>query len=319
MIDTKGMFQEECSLYRTAKDRQGIGTIKVADFLFGGRWREQVMQLRAMIAQYGAVEAKKRPEYKALKQSLPGATLSGLFSVRRTDSLIKHTGYLVLDIDKGDNEDVSNPVNIAMSLRFRPEVACYMKSCSGTGLFALVRLAYPEKHKEQFAALFEEYKALGITLDKACSDITRIRFASYDDEPYINEHCVPYRGIYVPPKLPVSKTHLNHDADLTLKKVDAVVRKIECNAIDVTGSYKDAVSLGMALHTLGPIGKHYWQRLLFFRGPEHSWGHTQREIDETWARFNDGHAGAITIASFFFLCAQYGIEVKWSKELRRFV
>ena len=83
------MFTERCSLYANAKDRQGIGTVEMREFLFTDRWKPQVSKLRELIAEHGAAAAKTMPEYQALKRQLPGATLSGEFRVRRGDALAR--------------------------------------------------------------------------------------------------------------------------------------------------------------------------------------------------------------------------------------
>ncbi|HBF04973.1 MAG TPA: hypothetical protein DDW28_02325 [Prevotella sp.] len=216
------MFEEICSIYESAKDAQGrfvdretgecIQQMSIREFCLTDRWKPHVERLRAMRQEYGD-KAKRMPEYIETKKMLPGATLSGLFSLyedvslthpgqmvmvsRRETHLKQHTGWLAIDIDLQDNEQLSNFENIKMVARFRPEIGLLMRSCSGTGYFGLVRLAYPDKHKEQFKALLRDYAALGIVLDKQCGNIGRVRFASWDDAAhiYINENVQPYRGM----------------------------------------------------------------------------------------------------------------------------
>lgn len=218
------MFEEVCSIYSDALDNYGhyvdmetgeiIQQMTIRDFCLTDRFRPQVEKLRQMRAVFGS-KAKSMPEYIATKKQLPGATLSGLFAIyddectrrdgtkfiapvsRRETHLQQHTGWLAIDIDLADNQNLSNFDNIRMICRFRPEIALLMRSCSGTGYFGLVRLAYPERHKEQFKALLNEYAAIGITLDKQCGNIGRVRFASWDDPAhiYINERAQPYKGI----------------------------------------------------------------------------------------------------------------------------
>ena len=216
------MFDEICSIYRDAKDALGryvdmetgecITQMSIREFCLTDRWKPYVEKLRAMRQQYGSA-AKKMPEYVDTKKMLPGATLSGLFATYEDDSLThpgqrvmvsrreshlqKHTGWLAIDIDLQDNQQLTNFENIRMVARFRPEIGLLMRSCSGTGLFGLVRLAYPEHHKEQFKAILKEYAALGIVLDKQCGNIGRVRFASWDDADhiYINNNVQPYQGL----------------------------------------------------------------------------------------------------------------------------
>ena len=216
------MFDEICSIYRDAKDALGryvdmetgecITQMSIREFCLTDRWKPYVEKLRAMRQQYGSA-AKKMPEYVDTKKMLPGATLSGLFATYEDDSLThpgqrvmvsrreshlqKHTGWLAIDIDLQDNQQLTNFENIRMVARFRPEIGLLMRSCSGTGLFGLVRLAYPDRHKEQFKAILKEYAALGIVLDKQCGNIGRVRFASWDDADhiYINNNVQPYQGL----------------------------------------------------------------------------------------------------------------------------
>lgn len=218
------MFNEICSIYADALDNVGrfvdqetgkcIQQMSIREFCLTDRWEPYVERLRTMRKEFGP-KAKKMEEYIRTKKKLPGATLSGLFSIwddecmrkdgskfiapvsRRETHLQQHTGWLAIDIDFDDNQQLSNFDNIRMVCQFRPEIALLMRSCSGTGYFGLVRLAYPEKHKEQFKALLKEYAAIGITLDKQCGNIGRVRFASWDNAEhiYINKMAIAYKGI----------------------------------------------------------------------------------------------------------------------------
>lgn len=302
------IFDVECSVYRSAKDRVGIGSMSVRDFLLGERWKEPVMKLRSMVAEYGPLEAKKHEDYKSTKLQLPGATLSGLFSRRKGDCLIKHTGFLAIDIDLGDNVSIGNFDTILRTLRHRTEVALYMRSCSGTGYFALVPLAYPDHHKEQFRALQKEYAAMGIVIDNACSDITRIRFASYDDQPYINEHSVPYMGVdlgkqTLAPRAAVYGGRVD-SMDEQAKAVDALVAKLEAYHIDITDSYNDWFRVGFALANLpSPIG-----RQMFHRVSAICKKYNPQECDKKFDTLQ--RPEKIGIGTFFHICEDYGVTLK---------
>jgi hypothetical protein len=297
------MFEEICSIYADALDNVGryvdhdtgecIQQMTIRDFCLTDRWRLEVEHLRAMRRQYGS-KAKKMQEYIDTKKRLPGATLSGLFAVwddecvrkdgsiffapvsRRETHLRQHTGWLAIDIDLADNVQLSDFENIRMVCRFRPEVALLMRSCSGTGYFGLVRLAYPERHKEQFKALIREYAALGITLDKQCGNIGRVRFASWDapEHIYINTQAVAYTGVYVeqtalsqrstgydryasgypgggyngmPNGHQKSSTEFWADQRAQDRLLELVVKAIASQRINITESYEDWCKVGWAL------------------------------------------------------------------------
>ena len=298
----------KCSVYRSAKDRIGTGDMTIAEFLLGERWKEPVLRLRDMVAEYGPLEAKKHEDYKLTKQQLPGATLSGLFSRRKGDCLIQHTGFVAIDIDLGDNTSIGNFGTILRTLRHRAEVAMYMRSCSGTGYFALIPLAYPEHHKEQFRALQKEYAAMGIVLDNACSDITRIRFASYDEHPYVNEQAIPYMGVdlgsqTLAPRAAVYGGHVD-SMDSKVQAVETLVSKLEMHHIDITDSYNDWYRIGFALANLPtPIG-----RQMFHRVSAICKKYNPQECDKKFDTLQ--RPEKIGLGTFFHICEDYGITLK---------
>lgn len=302
------IFDVKCSVYRSAKDRIGTGDMTIAEFLLGERWKEPVLRLRDMVAEYGPLEAKKHEDYKLTKQHLPGATLSGLFSRRKGDCLIQHTGFVAIDIDLGDNTSIGNFGTILRTLRHRAEVAMYMRSCSGTGYFALIPLAYPEHHKEQFRALQKEYAAMGIVLDNACSDITRIRFASYDEHPYVNEQAIPYMGVdlgsqTLAPRAAVYGGHVD-SMDSKVQAVETLVSKLEMHHIDITDSYNDWYRIGFALANLpNPIG-----RQMFHRVSAICKKYNPQECDKKFDTLQ--RPEKIGLGTFFHICEDYGITLK---------
>lgn len=302
------IFDVKCSVYRSAKDRIGTGDMSIAEFLLGERWKEPVLRLREMVAEYGPLEAKKHEDYKLTKQQFPGATLSGLFSRRKGDCLIQHTGFVAIDIDLGDNTSIGNFGTILRTLRHRAEVAMYMRSCSGTGYFALIPLAYPEHHKEQFRALQKEYAAMGIVLDNACSDITRIRFASYDEHPYVNEQAIPYMGVdlgsqTLAPRAAVYGGHVD-SMDSKVQAVETLVSKLEMHHIDITDSYNDWYRIGFALANLpNPIG-----RQMFHRVSAICKKYNPQECDKKFDTLQ--RPEKIGLGTFFHICEDYGITLK---------
>ena len=301
------MFDEICSVYESAQDAQGrfvdretgecIQQMSIREFCLTDIWKPYVQRLRAMRQELGS-KAKKMPEYIEAKKMLPGATLSGLFALYEDDSLThpgqrvmvsrrerhlkQHTGWLAIDIDLADNMQMSNFENVRMICRFRPEIALLMWSCSGSGYFGLVKLAYPERHKEQFKALLKEYAAIGITLDKACSNIGRVRFASWDDPEhiYINENVVPYKGLEGEQSQLVSlasrQTYRSHHENVGYRTednshfweqqraqdrlIEVIVQELVGNHRNIAESYDEWVKVGWALRS-HPYGIHLFHQL----------------------------------------------------------
>lgn len=290
------MFDEVCSIYESAQDAYGrfvdretgecIQQMTIREFCLTDRWKPYVQRLRAMRQEFGS-KAKKMPEYIDTKKHLPGATLSGLFALYEDDSLThpgqrvmvsrreshlkQHTGWLAIDIDLQDNLQITDFESIFKLARFRPEIGLMMRSCSGTGYFGLVRLAYPERHKDQFKALLKEYAAIGIMLDKACSNIGRVRFASWDDPEhiYINENVVPYKGLEEEQSQLISlasrQAYRSNRANAEYqvegnsnfweqrrvqdRLIEVIVQELVGNHRNITESYEDWVKAGWALRS----------------------------------------------------------------------
>ena len=339
------MFDEICSIYKDAHDAKGkfvdqetgecITQMSIREFCLTDRWKPYVQHLRAMRKEYGS-KAKQMPEYIKTKKKLPGATLSGLFALYEDDSLThpgqrvmvsrreshlkQHTGWLAIDIDLQDNLQITDFESILKVARFRPEIGLLMRSCSGTGYFGLVRLAYPERHKDQFKALFKEYAAIGIMLDKACSNIGRVRFASWDDPEhiYINEKAIPYKGLDAgETQILLADTSHRHqpgryskgpdNCDIIYLKASRLVSKIEACGVDIMGCYDEWVRCGMALHDVSALyGYDMWKRVSRFRPAEASHGHKDSDFSSRWAGFANSRVRAET---FFWMCKQSNIEL----------
>lgn len=297
------MFEEQCSIYADALDNIGryvdhetgkcVQQMSIREFCLTDRWKSYVEHLRALRQKYGFA-AKKMQSYIDCKKHLPGATLSALFAIwpdectrkdgtkftasvsRRETHLQQHTGWLAIDIDLADNEHLSNYDNVRTVCQFRPEIALLMRSCSGSGYFGLIRLAYPDKHKAQFKALLREYAALGITIDKQCGNIGRVRFASWDDPEriYINEQACAYMGITE--EMPLTPTYHKpclqspfgnqqasfawSDQRVQDRLVEILVKKIVEQGVNITEDYGDWCKVGWALK-FHPYGEQLFHQL----------------------------------------------------------
>ena len=202
---------------------------------------------------------------------------------RRETHLYQHTGWLAIDIDLQDNQQLTSFENIRMVARFRPEIGLLMRSCSGTGYFGLVRLAYPDRHKEQFKAILKEYAALGIVLDKQCGNIGRVRFASWDDADhiYINNNVQPYQGLatdepqVIPQARPMYRQSQSNastayggsdnsafwnDPRTQDRIIELIVKALVNRRINITESYDEWTKAGWALKA-HPYGERLFHEL----------------------------------------------------------
>lgn len=298
------IFDRQISVYNGVTDK--VGTITyLRSFLYSKRHISRILDLRA------ETDDARR---KAIKLSLPMATVSGVFSPsRKAEHLQAHSGYICLDIDGKDNPEVKL-TKVREVLCSRPEVAYAGLSVGGNGMFAILPLAWPDRHGEQFDALVEEFwKEYGIRLDPSCRDVCRLRALSYDENPYVNEAAVPYEGMKV---FELERPTLEPGFVLPNQtKVDRCVEKIEQSGIDITNSYNDWYRIGMALAELGETGRYYFHAV----SRQYS-GYKYAEADKKFTdclrripRSGMGGRGPVGLATFFSVCLDYGITYRKEK------
>ena len=159
-------------------------------FLTSRKYRETVERIRAI---------EDKAERDKLKATLPAITPSGVFSYRAADCLMEHSGLICLDIDLKGNEAIGNFFELKEQLVKIPNVAFCIKSVSGKGYAVGIPLAYPERHGQHFDALKRIFERLGIQIDKACRDVSRLRGYSYDEDIYLNDNAKVFT-LYDEPK-----------------------------------------------------------------------------------------------------------------------
>jgi len=157
-----------------------------------GRWAAEVLAVRALAADTKA--------YAKAKRALPGFTTSGTFSARADGKLLTHSGLLCLDID---NKEANVGIDLA-AVRQAVEADSYTyavaASTGGVGFFVLVPIP-PDDHKGSFRALAAYYlSAYGLTVDSSCSNVSRLRFVSYDPALYLNEGAVTFEETLAEPR-----------------------------------------------------------------------------------------------------------------------
>lgn len=294
------IFDTKISCYSNVTDTTGK-EITLRDFLFCDQYKVQIEQLRAMA---------NEEERKRLKRQLPLATISGTFApTRRAENLVAHSHLLCIDIDKKDNLDVPWFDSLHNEWHNVPQILYAAHSVGGEGWFAIFRIAYPEKHREQFEALRRDFAREGLTIDRSCSDVSRMRIISYDPEPYVNEQATLYNKVWVEPK-PKARMPFRYDnsgGDLT--NVEKCCQTVARSGIDITTTYDDWFHVGAALASLGERGRSLFHMVSAQNG-QYKPEETDRKFDNFLRNVNN-----ISIGSFFHICDKYGIS--WREELPR--
>jgi hypothetical protein len=180
------ILNTQVSWFKDYYNTEPGGTVSLIQWLQSKKLQQQVEAIRAL---------PTKAQRDAAKSKLPAITPSGIFSARNSQSLIKHSDIICIDIDKTGNEAIENYSDLKKELCNLKQVAYCGASVSGTGFFLIIPLAYPDRHKEQFQALKNEFWKWGIVIDKSCGNIDRLRGASFDADAHYNHDALPYTGL----------------------------------------------------------------------------------------------------------------------------
>lgn len=141
------------------------------EYIKNGRWVNKIHQLRQ-----ATLEADKK-RYKA---HLPSICWSGTFPQRFDEKITKHSGLVILDFDHIENLKEFKEKICKDEFTYSAFI-----SPSGDGLKVLVKIPpVIEDHEKHYMALIKKYPSL----DTTSKNISRVCFASYDPEIYVNEN-----------------------------------------------------------------------------------------------------------------------------------
>jgi hypothetical protein len=167
-----------------------------------------------------------------IKATLPAITPSGRFTHRAKEGLIRHSGFIQVDIDQKGNETISNYSDLKKELCKLPTIAYCGKSVSGKGFWCLIPIEFPEKHQQYFQFIEKWFKEKGLTIDPAPKSVASLRGYSYDPDAYFNHAATPLKKFYVEP---VKKKKALH-----FKKAEGnVFHQANRFAIRKTGEFRD--------------------------------------------------------------------------------
>lgn len=288
----KDIFDTEISIYNGMFDVYGT-TCKLRAFLLDKKHIPEIERLRSL---------PTKEERNEIKKKLPQACISGVFSpTRKAENLVTHSGLICVDIDQQDNQDIENWSELKQELSKLPQVAYISLSVSGNGYFLIIPLRYPDYHKQQFEQLKRDFEKMGIVIDRACGDVSRMRCLSYDAGPYINAEAIPYEGYYVELR-PIVNYQCTRDD--VLGKVTKCCERIETNCIDITGDYQSWFTVGCALASLGENGRQFFH-VCSSQNPTYKYAECDKKFTNLLR--TGKHIG---IGSFFEICKDYGITFK---------
>jgi hypothetical protein len=248
---------------------------------------------------YPVRNAKTDKERKEAKAKAPYITVSGTFTQRKNDAIIKHSGLIAIDFDH--LEDIGDAFNLLINDVYSFAV---FRSISGTGICVIVKID-GKKHAEAFEGL-EQYYWLNykLQLDRACKDVSRPRYLSYDPDLFLNEKSEIFKK-YLPKPTKEEVKFIT-----TFKKSDHYQNKFErilySINFDITKEYNVWIKLGYAIYSeYGEAGLDYYQYLSQFY-PDYNSVETEEKYKSFYGKDSNNKA---CIASFYFECLRNGISI----------
>jgi hypothetical protein len=245
-----------------------------------------------------------------LKEGLPCFTPSGTFANRRSDGLISHSGLLSFDIDANDNPglDAQSAPEVRDAIGKFSNVGYCALSASGAGVWGVVLIEEPARHTEYFDALKADFLKWGVVIDRACRDVSRLRYWSHDPDAIIKPDARPYQlrpkdEVYTfEPYRPKYTTQANDEAD----RMEAIITQIESAHADITGDYQTWFSLACSIASqFGEAGRDYWHRISQY-GPTYQQGEADRQYNHVLKMPRNGY----TLGTFYRQAEAHGFTFK---------
>ena len=268
-------------------------TVPLRKLLATDHFAERVAQVRA------ETDKDKR---KVLKELMPAFTPSATCSIRNEGGVLQHNGLLSFDIDLKDNLHIRNYTKLKSQLKNIIHMAYCGLSVSGTGVWGLIPISQPEKHKAHFRALKEDFASIGIVLDSAPSSPVSLRIVSYDPEGYFNDDAVPYERVYKPKKRKAIQRTINADND----RIGDLLDYIKTTSTDLTSTYEAWTSAAFAIAgEYGEGGRDYFHVV--------SCNHSEydpQQCDNKYTNALRTGTGRVSIGTLYYLAKETGYETK---------
>lgn len=280
------------------RDDSDMTILKFLHAVKEGYWREKIESIRACTT---------KTEKDRLKKRLPAISTSGVFKDRRKpENLLQHSGFICIDFDGIPDMDKA-----VEQLQNDEYTFALFKSAGGKGLACFVKIdTDPHKHKGAFRRLSDHYSSrYQLFADKRCSDITRLRFASWDADLYHNPDAKKWTKTAVA-MLERQEAKLNLNIVATPSDVEAILEQIESRHIDMTSNYDDWIAIGFALvDGFGESGREIYHRVSAI-DPRYDPEQTNRKYTNFINTYKDS---GIKIGRFYNICISNGIQVNSEK------
>jgi hypothetical protein len=231
------------------------------------------------------------------KQKLPCITTSGIFSERKEDKLLHHSGFMCIDLDAKD-QVVSFDIE---AIKKDAYVYALHQSVGGFG-YAVFFKINPEKHKESYLGLekyfLDNYKLI---VDPAPKNVCSLRYVSYDPHLYQNDKAKTFKN-YI--KKEIKKDTFTY-YPTTENDFDEIVREYTSRYLNLCDDYQTWVNFSFALADgFGINGRNYYHAFSCTSAK-----YTRESTDKMYDIALKRQKSGITIKTIYYHCKQAGINI----------
>ena len=236
------------SVFLNVKEVNNPSSIELDDFLVmtkDGTWEDAVTRVRV---------EKSKDRRDEMKRALPTVTMSGEFSSRNEQGMIKHSGYICMDLD--DVDDIEKTQQLLENDRY---VYAIWVSTSGNGLRVML-IIDPKKHRESFYGICQYFhERYQIICDPNGVSLSKPYVVSWDPNLYINQSQeIPIFKKYIK-ETPIKKINdfVHTDGDFEM-----VLNQITSRGIIICEDYNDWLKVCFAISEhFGERGRNYFHEV----------------------------------------------------------
>lgn len=302
------MKNSKVSLFEGYKLKHSVQQVYLFDWVCSGHYRDEATFIRSL---------SDKSEQRKYKAKLPCITPSGIFSYCSDDSLERHSGFICIDIDGGDeNPHITDFEALKQDLSDIEYIAYAGLSISGNGVFCLVPIAYPQYHKAHYYALEKLFQGRGVKIDGSCKNVSRLRGASYDANPLLNINAVTFTDMDEQPiKSKKQRISVEYEQNTIVKTPQnipmimvPILHRIKDNWMDITGDRRRWFSIGCALAgEYGEEGRDIFHAVSQFYKTKQYY-YTREEANDMFdSCLKSHHTYKIKIGTFYHWCREYGM------------
>lgn len=194
-----------CQIYRTLNSKTSCYEMTLKELVTTDRFKDEVLYIREMLS-LGVEMNLPKDKLKEMKRRVKSDKLAAaMISAECGEDksvIVDDRPIICLDFDFSDNPLAFDTEEHIMKIKRWMIVKCpfvyaVAKSCSGSGIYAIVVMDGVDDFKERFDALRAYFSAIGLKCDESCSNKNRLRYVSYDETVQVkgdDDVVIPFTG-----------------------------------------------------------------------------------------------------------------------------